>query len=132
MTSVANRAPAVDRFLDALDHPLKEGIACLRAAILDADPDISERIKWNAPSFCIDGDDRVTFKLHPADRLQLIFHRGATVKEPTGFAFADPTGLIAWRTADRGIVTLCTMDEIAAHQDALVATVTAWMAATRT
>ncbi len=131
MTNPANRTRDVDQFLRELDHPLKEEAALLRLAILASNDQITERIKWNAPSFCVDGDDRMTFKLHPADRLQLIFHRGAKMKDSTGFAFEDPSGLIAWRTADRGIVTLRTMDEIAAHLDALVATVTAWMAATR-
>jgi hypothetical protein len=33
--------------------------------------------KWNAPSFRHAGEDRVTFRLQPGDKLQLIFHRGA-------------------------------------------------------
>jgi len=45
----------------------------LRAAILASDLAISEHVKWNAPSFCYGGQDRVTFRLQPRGRLQLIF-----------------------------------------------------------
>ena len=76
---------------------------------------ITERIKWNAPSFGVDGDDRVTFKLHPPDRLQLVVHRGAKARDMQGFTFADPSGLVRWVAPDRGVVTLRSLDEIAAR-----------------
>ena len=130
MTHVSKRAGEVDRFLASLDHPLKEGIEQLRTSILDANDQITERIKWKAPSFCYRGDDRVTFRLHPPDRIQLIFHRGAKAKDPTGFTFEDRSGLLTWLAADRAIVTLRDMAEVRTHQAALVAVVNDWMAAT--
>lgn len=70
----------VDRFLRDLDHPLKEEIVAVRDINLGADNEITEHIRWNAPSFCYQGQDRVTFKLHSQDGIHLIFHRGAKVK----------------------------------------------------
>ncbi|HVL25198.1 MAG TPA: DUF1801 domain-containing protein [Thermomicrobiales bacterium] len=131
MTPVANRTEAVDRFLATLDHPLKVEIVALRTAILASNDRITERIKWNAPSFGYD-DDRVTFKLHPADRLQLIFHRGARVKDTTGFTFEDPSGLLRWATPDRAVVTLRDAGDIETHQAALLTVITAWIDATST
>ncbi len=90
---IANRSDAVDHFLQGLDHPLKEEIEDIRLAILRSNDRITEQIKWKAPSFCYHGDDRVTFKLHPPDRIQIIFHRGAKVKDARDFAFEDRTGL---------------------------------------
>jgi len=43
---------AVADFLSELDHPLKPAIVDARKSILVANKAISERIKWNAPSFC--------------------------------------------------------------------------------
>lgn len=90
---MATGTGAVDRFLAELEHPLQAEIERLRSIILTADPEISERIKWKAPSFCYRGDDRVTMRLHPPTRLQLVFHRGTKVKDSADFAFGDTTGL---------------------------------------
>jgi Domain of unknown function (DU1801) len=84
-----------------LEHPLKEGVQRLRTAILASNDTITEHIKWNAPSFRHAGQDRVTFRLQPGDKLQLIFHRGAKVRTDTAaFAFNDPTGLMTWLAPD--------------------------------
>jgi hypothetical protein len=120
----------VDRFLAGLEHPLKAEIERVRAIILAADPEITERIKWNAPSFCYQGDDRVTMKLHPPASLQLIFHRGAKVKDSANFTFADDSGLLKWAAKDRGIVTLRDMAEVEANEAALTGLVNSWMHAT--
>ena len=51
-----------------------------------------EHVKWNAPSFCYAGVDRVTFRLQPGNRLQLVLHRGAKVRDDAAdFRFEDPT-----------------------------------------
>ena len=121
----------VDQFMAQLDHPLKPHIAALRDAILASDPEITEQIKWKAPSFCIDGDDRVTFRLHPPDGIHLVFHRGVKVKDATNFTFDDPTGLMKWAAKDRAQVTLRTASEVTQRQQDVVALVTRWMAATR-
>ncbi|HEY8600883.1 MAG TPA: DUF1801 domain-containing protein, partial [Thermomicrobiales bacterium] len=63
------------QFLETLDDSRKAEVEQLRAIILDADPGITEQIKWKAPSFCYRGDDRVTMRLHPKGGVQLIFHR---------------------------------------------------------
>jgi hypothetical protein len=76
-----NRSREVDLFMSGLDLPLKEGVERLRAAILDSNDGITEHVKWNAPSFCYAGEDRVTFRLYPENRAQLVFHRGARPRD---------------------------------------------------
>jgi hypothetical protein len=115
-----NRTDAVDHVLQALDHPLKEEIERIRLSILRSNDQITEHIKWNAPSFCYQGDDRVTFRLHPGNRIQLVFHRGAKATKDADFAFEDHTGVLAWLAPDRAIVTFHDMAEVTAKQDALV------------
>ena len=120
----------VEQYLHQLQHPLKDGVLQLRAAILACDADLSEHVKWNAPSFRHRGQDRVTFRLHPHGRLQLVFHRGAQVRTDSAeFAFEDPTGLLTWPAPDRAVVDFPTLQSVAAHQAQVVALVQRWVRA---
>lgn len=130
--ATANRSADVEEFMKTLHHPMKEAVGRMRLGILGANTRITEHIKWNAPSFCIDGEDRVTFRLHPKGWLQLVFHRGARVKDGTNVAFEDTSGLLEWRAADRAIVTLRDLHDAEAKQTTLVETVNRWMTATST
>lgn len=121
----------VSAYLRELSHPMKDGIVALREAILASDDAITEHIKWNAPSFRYGGDDRVTFRLRPGDRFELIFHRGAKVRDDAGeFRFDDPDGVLEWAAADRATLTLRDTDDVHARLPALVALINRWMRAT--
>jgi hypothetical protein len=121
-----NRSQQVDKFMSGLDHPLKEGIERLRTAILDSNDGITEHVKWNAPSFCYAGEDRVTFRLYPVDRTQIVFHWGSGVKDDAGsFVFEDDTGLLRWVATDRAVVTL---RDAETEQRDFVSVVNQWVA----
>ncbi|SDY09827.1 protein of unknown function (DU1801) [Micromonospora pattaloongensis] len=125
-----SKSGEVDDFMATLDHPLKAGVEELRSAILASNADISEHVKWNAPSFRYNGEDRVTFRLRPADRLQLIFHRGAKVRSDLAeFAFRDSTGLMTWLAPDRGVVTFPDLETIQSQMAAVVSLVNHWVRA---
>ena len=103
----------------------------LRAVILAADAKITEQIKWKAPSFCYHGDDRVTMRLYPPDRIQLVFHRGAKVKDATTFMFEDRSGLhelVGTGPWARSHSAACR--RLKAQRAALVEIVQRWMHAT--
>ncbi|MCB1390332.1 MAG: DUF1801 domain-containing protein [Rhodobacteraceae bacterium] len=121
------QASGVDAFLQTLVHARIDDIRALRSLVLDAVPEGAERIKWNAPSFCWNGDDRVTMRLHPGDRLDLIFHRGARPRDTAGFAFSDPTGHLEWAAPDRGILRIGNPE---AEAKVIRSLVIAWVAAT--
>ena len=121
------KVQSVEGFLEGLSHKRLDDILALRQIVLAADPAITERVKWNAPSFCREGDDRITMRLQPGDRLELIFHRGAKPRDSTDFAFEDPTGRIEWAAPDRGIYRVKNPE---ADRDAITRLVSAWMAAT--
>ena len=120
--------PTVDEFLAELDHPRADDVRRLRTAILAGNPGLTEHVKWRAPSFCSAGVDRVTFRLFPADHLQLVFHRGAKPQETAGFEFGDDAGLLRWVAPDRAVLTLGDPADVAARTEAIVALVSRWTA----
>ncbi len=119
----------VDAWLAAHAHARKAEVLVLRDALRAAIPSLTERVKWNAPSFCAAGDDRITFRLHPGDRVELVFHRGAK-KHSDAFRFDDPTGLVSWAATDRGVVAFRDATDVAAKVPAVQALARAWIAAT--
>ncbi len=127
--SMASNSAEVEAFLKTLKHPLKAEVEAIRAIILSANKQITEHIKWNAPSFCYNGEDRVTMNLRPRDCVQLIFHRGAKVKDSKGFVFEDDTELIEWLAADRALVKLSDMNDVKAKRAALKKIVGKWVMA---
>lgn len=128
--AVAEKLSAVDAYLDDLQHARKTEVAALRLVILSAVPDLVERIKWNAPSFGLGEDDRITMRLHPGDRLQLILHRGAKAGADDFFRFEDPDRLIAWAAPDRGLVTFRDADDLASKSAPLTEILRRWIACT--
>lgn len=121
------KSQTVDEFLGALSHRRIDDIRALRRILLSVDPGVSERIKWNAPSFCWAGDDRITMRLHPGDRVELILHRGVKARDASTFWFVDPTGRIEWAAPDRGVVRI---DDPEADSEGLVALAKAWFTST--
>ena len=64
----------VDEFMDKLDHPFKAEVQMVREIIKNVNKDITEQIKWNAPSFSYQGESLVTFNLWEKKRIHLVFH----------------------------------------------------------
>ena len=118
----------VAEFMNKLDHPLKKDIEAVRAIILSANKEITEHIKWKAPSFCFNGEDRVTFNIRN-ECILLVFHRGAKVKESKGDGpiFKDTTGLLEWVSHDRALVKLNNSKEVKAKKDLLKKVVSQWV-----
>ena len=122
----------VAAFLTNLIHPLKKEIEVVRKLILASDKNITEHIKWNAPSFCYKGDDRITFNLHGKDFFRLIFHCGAKVKDnkQKSRLFEDPTALLDWITNDRAIVKFTDMEDVKLKKTALITIIHTWLKCT--
>jgi uncharacterized protein YdhG (YjbR/CyaY superfamily) len=120
--------PAVSAFLRELEHPLKQEIETVRQIILGVSPEIREGIKWNAPSFRTT-EFFATINLRARDRVRLILHTGAKVKDTStkGLQIADPAGLLEWLARDRCLVTLGDGKEIQARRAALEAIVREWI-----
>lgn len=125
------RGQTVDEWL-AAQSPANRGAAeRLRIVVLGAAEGVTEHIKWNGPSFCIDNADRITVGLAPKGGVRAILHRGVKVRDAADFVFPDDSGLIQWAAPDRGVVTFADEAAIAARADLFADICRRWFAATR-
>ena len=119
----------VEEYLQNLEHPLKREIEEVRSIVLGIDRDLSEHVKWNAPSFCFHNDDRITFNLHGNDFFRLVLHRGAKVKESINLKpyFEDMQGLMEWATNDRAIIKFTDIKDVEAKRELLKEVISRWV-----
>lgn len=121
----------VTRFLDELHHPLRSEIETLRLIILEASALLEENIKWNGPNYSVGAEDRITMRILPPKQIQLVFHRGAKVKEqPKERIVEDPSGLLMWKENDRAIASFKNREAVEAGREALSVIVREWLVAT--
>jgi uncharacterized protein YdhG (YjbR/CyaY superfamily) len=72
--SPVSRSDKVDAYMAALKHPLKAETEAIRKIIKGVNKDITEEVKWNAPSFSYKGEYLVTFNLRNEKHVHLVFH----------------------------------------------------------
>lgn len=72
--STTGNTEQVDEFMDKLNHPFKAEVQMIREIIRDVNKEITEQIKWNAPSFSYKGEYLATFNLHAKQHIHLVFH----------------------------------------------------------
>lgn len=70
----------VAAYMAKLQYPLKAETEVLRAVIQKAGKKLSERIKWNAPSYHINKIDLFTFNFGDPTCIRIIFHHPHIVK----------------------------------------------------
>lgn len=78
MTTSKKEQDPVETYMTTLKHPLKKELELLRTIIRTISPMLSERIKWNAPSYYYKAD-LFTFNLHDKKQIRLIFHHPSIV-----------------------------------------------------
>lgn len=125
-TSKAPTDPGV--FLRDLTHPHKASIEAIRAIILGADKRIQESVKWNSLSYAID-EHFATFHLRAKSGVQVVFHRGAKVKDNSAgqLPIDDPAGLLTWLANDRATATFADVADVAAKAKGLKKIVKQWI-----
>jgi hypothetical protein len=111
----------VDAYLRDLDHPFKQEIEAVRAVICGASPKISERIKWNAPSFYYK-EDLGAFNPRATEFAHLI------LLFPGGAGMADASGLLEGNHTNRREAKFHSLDDVKAKRPALEKLVRQWVA----
>ncbi len=95
-----NESANVDKYMNDLDHPMKDCLDYLRQFILSVDKNIDEGIYWNAPVFYYMGSmaefDPKEYKryiiganLFKKDCLRMIFLTGSKLTDKTGILEGD-------------------------------------------
>lgn len=110
----------VDAYMRDVDHPFKAEMQAVREIILGVSPKISERIKWNAPSFYYKEDlgafnPRATEYAH----LILVF--------PDGQGMQDSSGLLEGNHKDRREAKFYSLDDVKSKKRALEKIVKGWV-----
>ena len=111
---------AVDAWFDGYDNPQKELVQAVRQVLLDADPRVTETIKWKAPTFMYRGNI-ASFYPRSTKHVALMFHSGASLP--------DPSGILEGEGDTSRVVRILDHDDLAAKADALRGLVAAWIAA---
>ena len=115
---------SVDEFLDAQTPEVRTAVGALRALVMHTEPRLVEIVKWNSPSYMLDGEDRLTVNVGRKGEVRLILHRGTAVAENTRAAAnfeGDPTGLLTWHSDIRASLDAPT------EPDAGGAVIRAWL-----
>jgi hypothetical protein len=119
-------------FLDKQNHPFRKEIEELRNYILSANNKLTENIKWNSPNYCFENEDRITMRIQPPKNIQLIFHRGAKVKEqPKEKLVKENFGLLVWKGNDRAVATFQNRQDIENGKNNLMKIVNEWLNVTK-
>ena len=120
---------SVDEFLSELSDDRRQQVEALRTIIKNINPNLTEHIKWNSPSYVLDGKDRITFNMHYSDQTMILIHMGATRKEDKKGTpiLSDDFGLVRWNSDIRGTLSFRTLDEIAASKDKIIILLKNWL-----
>jgi hypothetical protein len=109
----------VNDYMEKLTHPFKTEIERLRNIILNANPKLEERVKWNAPSFYYI-KDFAAFNLRAKGYVQIIFifYDGNMIED---------SSLLEGKWKDRREARFYGMDDIEAKKPALEQFINNWI-----
>jgi len=121
LSPAADGKAVVDAYMRDVDHPFKAEMEAVRQIILGASSKISERIKWNAPSFFYK-EDLGAFNPRATEFAHLI------LLFPGGAGMQDDGGLLEGQQKDRREAKFHSMAEVVAKKPALEKLVKRWVA----
>jgi len=123
-------AMTVEKFLAELETSDIALIHRVRAKILGAGSALVEGIKWNAPSYSLDGNDIITFNFRSYGAVALVFHTGPKGKDThTGRTlFDDHADMVHWVADKRFVVKIVDEDWFEKNSSRLGSLVVQWVA----
>lgn len=121
LTAKADGKAVVDAYMRDVDHPFKAELEAVRQIILTASSKISERIKWNAPSFYYK-EDLGAFNPRATEYAHLI------LLFPGGAGMDDNSGLLEGNHKDRREAKFHSLNDVKAKKPVLEKLVKNWIA----
>lgn len=126
-----NNYKTVDEFLNDQTVAKRAQIVLLREIIISTAPELVESIKWNAPNYIFNGEDRITFNvLNKDNSVKLVFHMGALRKEDKKGKpiTVDGAQLLEWASDIPGYATFRSLDDIKLRESVLRNFILSWLA----
>jgi hypothetical protein len=120
-------------FLSEFADERKTLVVALLTTITEECPNLTKIIKWNAPSFCDNGKDRMTIMLHKKNIVGLILHTGARPKEDKKAPqlYDDETGLLEWNSNIRATISFTSLNDFLAKKELFKEAVRTWVSKTK-
>jgi hypothetical protein len=125
------RYATVDEFLSAQGSQRRADVETLRALVHEAEPVLTEIVKWNSPNYTLGGVDRLTINAAGTGPVRLILHFGTERAEDKGVAptfTGDPDDLLTWHSNIRASLALPARAKLAEQSDAIISVIRAWLA----
>ncbi len=125
-----NKYKNIDEFLKDQSPEKIQQIAYIQNLIMDVEPSLTENLKWNAPNYVYNGEDRITLNLmNKEGKVKIILHMGATKQENKKGprALNEDQGIIDWNSDIRGTICFEDLDDIKAKKAALSKVVADWL-----
>lgn len=115
--------------IKSMQHPQEDIIQLLRNIIKQTSNELSEGVKWNSPSYSLDGNDIITFNFHYNGYVSLVFHTGPKGKDThtNKPLFKDETQLLEWVADKRAIVKISTIDQLEAIKSDIEKIIHIWI-----
>lgn len=128
--SINRKSLEVSKLLNQLNLPLINEIEKLRELILTVNLVLVEIVKWNGPNYQYKNEDRITLRVQDIKQIQIIFHRGAKVKnQPFNHLIEDEYNLLKWKENDRAIITIKSIDDIEINKESIQTLINRWILA---
>lgn len=128
---MVDRHSSVSGYLASLPAERRASVEALRSLVLDAEPRLVEIVKWNSPSYTLDGVDRLTVNAAGRGPVRLILHLGVATTENKRVSPAfdgDTDGLLTWHSDIRASLPMPPMEELQDARAAMVRVIRAWLA----
>lgn len=119
----------IDNILNDLAPEKRQQVELLRQIILE-NTDVTEHVKWNAPSYVYNYEDRMTFNLY--GDVKILIHMDATRKEDKKGTpiMDDPDHIISWNSDIRGTITFSDLKDVETKREAFISVIQRWLTLT--
>jgi hypothetical protein len=117
----------IGAFRATLDPNALATVDALRSLIMAIDQPLVEEFKWNAPSFRLEDEHRVTLGIERDGSVRMVLHRGVSQKDTQDFEFRDPLKLAHWPAKDRGVLKFRSLQDVTSQRDVLKSLVSRWL-----
>lgn len=128
---IMKKYKSLEEFYENQSADKLKQILLVRELIFSAEPSLQETLKWNAPNYVHNGEDRITFNImNMQEIVKIIIHMGASKKEDKSGKpiLEDPSGLVVWNSDIRGTISFGDYSDIQTKSGQFKKIIADWIA----